>query len=288
VAVVLGTSVAVLGDVQPHAIVQVRLPVRDNPFGASLADQVVGASFDESTEAGVRRATRYSMVQQLVNDPTGAARGGLPAEHAVILAFGQDELLDLRVGDTAPRRNGNVLYYVPIGIGIQGSVTFASDLLRPSVIDSDAQFFNKDGLFLSLGVGSATLAYRPIPFEGTFTPSEIRLSLGTSGAQVPPAGKAIDPLPSIPAPCTDSENSVPEGCQPARDDFLPEVEVFDLTTSSWARLPRLAGDAGYTLSSPTRYVDPGSGQVLVRFINDNPSSQEVGFGFQLALLGNVE
>jgi hypothetical protein len=80
---------------------------------------------------------------------------------------------------------------------------------------------------------------------------------------------------------------MPEGCQPRRDDFLPEVEVFDLTTSAWARLPRLAADAGYTLSDPTRYVDPGTGQMVVRFINDNPQS-EVGFGFQLALVGNVE
>jgi hypothetical protein len=287
VAVVLGTSVAVLGDVPPRATVQVRLPVRDNPFGASLADQVVGASFDETTEAGVRRSTRYSMVQQLVYDPNGAFSGGLPADQAVILAFGQGALLDLRVGDVAPRRNGNTLYYVPIGIGIQGQVTFSSDLLRPSVIDSDAQFFSKERFFLSMGAGSATLAYRPIPFEGTFTPSEIRLALGTSGAQLPPGGKAIEPLPGIPAACTDSEGSMPEGCQPRRDDFLPEVEVFDLTTSAWARLPRLAADAGYTLSDPTRYVDPGTGQMVVRFINDNPQS-EVGFGFQLALVGNVE
>jgi hypothetical protein len=227
------------------------------------------------------------MVQQLVYDPNGAFSGGLPADQAVILAFGKGELLDLRVGDLAPRRNGNVLYYVPIGIGIEGRVTFSSDLLRATVIDSDAQFFSKERLFLSMDAGSATLAYRPIPFEGTFTPSEIRLSLSATGAQVPPGGKAIEPLPSIPVPCTDSEHSVPEGCEAPRDDFLPEVEVFDLTTSAWVRLPRLGADAGYTLASPTRYVDPGTGQVLVRFINDNPGSQ-VGFGFQLALVGDVE
>jgi hypothetical protein len=289
VAVVLGSSVAVLGDVQPRAIVEVQLPVRDNPFGASLADQVVGASFDETTEAGVRRSTRYSMVQQLVYDPNREFSSGLPADQAVILAFGQGQLLDLRVGDVAPRRNGNILYYVPIGIGVQGSVTFSSDLLRPTVIDADAEFFSKERLFLSLTPGSATLAYRPIPFEGTFTPSEIRLALGTGAGQVPGGGgKAVEPLPSIPVTCTDSEHSVPEGCEPARDDFLPEVEVFDLTASAWVRLPRLAGDAGYTLADPTRYVDPGTGQMLVRFINDNPDSQQVGFGFQLALVGDVE
>lgn len=288
VAVVLGTSVAVLGDVQPHATVQVRLPVRDNPFGSSLADQIVGASFDDTSEAGVRRSTRYQLVNQLTFDPTGMEGGALPADQAVILAFGRGELLQLQVGSVAPRRNGNSLYYVPIAIGIEGRVTFSSDLLRPSVIDSDAQFFSKERMFLSMGAGSATLAYRPIPFEGRFTVSEIRMSLGTSGNPLPPTGgKAVEPLPSIPVTCTDIDNALPDGCEPRRDDFLPEVEVFDITAGAWVRLPRLMADASYTLADPTRYVDPGTGQMLVRFINDNPESS-VGFGFRVGLVGDVE
>lgn len=287
VAVVLGASVAVLGDVKAGATVDVRLPVRDNPFGASLADQVIGSSFDASSEAGVRRSTRYAMVNQLGFDPSGMTSGGLPADQAVILAFGRKELLELQIGSVPPRRNGNILYYVPIGVGIEGAVTFSGDLLKSTVIDSDAQFFSKDRLFLNMGTGTATLAYRPIPFEGTFTISEICLALGTGGNQLPLGGKEIEPLPTIPVPCIDALNSLPDGCEPRRDDFLPEVEVFDLESGVWARLPRLAGDAGYTLSDPTRYVDPGTGQVLIRFINDNPESS-VGFGFQLALEGDVE
>jgi hypothetical protein len=288
VAVALGTSVAVLGDVQPNATVQVRLTVRENPFGSNLADQVVGASFDETTEAGVRRATRYRMVNQLTFDPTGMGGGGLPPDQAVILAFGRQELLDLQVGSVEPRRNGNVLYYVPIGIDIRGQVTFSTDLLRPTVVDSDAMFFSKERSFLSMGAGSATLAYRPIPFEGRFTASEIRMLLGTGGNVLPTlGGKTVVPLDEIPVNCTDLNNALPEGCEPRRDDFLPEVEVFDVTSGTWARLPRLAADAGYTLAEPTRYVDPSSGQMLVRFINDNPESS-VGFGFQVALAGEVE
>ena len=130
VAVVLGSSVAVLGNVAAHASVAVNLPIRDNPFGSSLADQVIGQSFDTSSEAGMRRSTRYAMVNQLAYDPTGQFAGSLPADQAVILAFGSSEVLDLRVGTQEPRRNANVLYYVPIAIGIQGSVTFSSDLLR--------------------------------------------------------------------------------------------------------------------------------------------------------------
>ena len=288
VAVVLGASVAVLGDVQPHATVQVRLPVRDNPFGSSLADQIVGASFDDNSEAGVRRSTRYQMLNQLTFDATGMGGGGLPADQAVILAFGRGELLQLQVGSVAPRRNGNSVYYVPVAIGIEGRVTFSSDLLRPSVIDSDAQFFTKDRTFMSMDAGSATLAYRPIPFEGRFAASEIRMSLSTSGNPLPPnGGKLVEPLPAIPVGCTDIDNALPEGCEPRRDDFLPEVEVFDITDGAWVRLPRLLGDASYILANPPRYVDPGTGQLLVRFINDNPQSS-VGFGFQVALVGDVE
>lgn len=287
VAVVLGSSVAVLGDVQPRATVQVRLPVRDNPFGAALADQVVGASFDSSTEAGIRRSTRYSMVQQLTWDPNRSFGSGLSADQAVILAFGSGEVLDLKVGTTVPRRNGNVLYYVPIGIGIQGSVTFAADLLRTTVLDADAMFFSKDRTQLSMGAGTATIAYRPIPFEGRFTVSEVRMTLGTGGNPIAVGGKAIEPLPEIPENCTDATNTLPEGCVPRRDDFLPEVELFDLSLGKWARLPVMVPDAGYTLSNPERFVDPGTGQVLVRFVNDNPESS-VGFGFQLALDGEVE
>lgn len=289
VAVVLGTSVSVLGDVAAHATKQVRLPIQANPFDSALADQVVGAVFDSSSEVGIRRATRYSMVNQLTYDPTGSFGGGLPADQAVVLAFGRDQVLDLEIGSQEPRRNGNVLYYVPVGIGIHGNVTFSGDLLRPSVVASDAQFFSKDRTFLSMGVGTATVAYRPIPFEGTFGISQIRLVLGTGGGGVPIAGgKAIEPLPSIPVACTDALNTQPQGCQPRRVDFLPEIDVFDRTgEGAWVRLPRLTAEASYTLAEPTRYVDPTTGQMLVRFVNDNPEGS-AGFSFQLALVGDVE
>jgi hypothetical protein len=289
VAVVLGSSVAVLGDVAAHASVKVNLPIRDNPFGSSLADQVVGQSFDNSSEIGVRRSTRYAMVNQLAFDPSGQSAGSLPGDQAVILAFGSSQILDLKVGNTSPRRNSNILYYVPIGIGIKGPVTFGSDLLHTSVIDSNAQFFSKDRFFLSMGAGKATLAYRPIPFDGRFSVSEIRFSLSSDGPQSLGAeGKPIDPLASAPPACTDVTNSLPAGCQAARLDGLPEVEVFDRSgEGSWHRLPRLNLSSTYTLTNPARYVDPTTGQVLVRFVNDNVQSS-AGFGFQLAIVGDVE
>jgi hypothetical protein len=289
VAVVLGSSVAILGDVAAGATANVNLPVQSNPFGSALADQVVGTSFDTASDGGVRRATRYSMVQQLTFDPMGSMGTGLPADQAVILAFGRASVLDLKVGSVEPRRNGNVLYYVPVGIGIQGTVTFSGDLLRPTVISSDAQFFSKERFFLSMGQGTATLAYRPIPFEGAFAVSEIRILLGTGSASTPGAGgKPIEPLAAIPVDCTDSKNTVPEGCQARRDDLLPEIEVFDRTgQGAWLRLPRMTAETSYTLADPTRYVDPAIGQLLVRFVNSNPESSS-GFTFQAALVGSVK
>ena len=289
VAVVLGSSVAVLGDVAAGATKNVNLPVQSNPFGSALADQVVGTSFDSSSEAGVRRATRYSMVQQLSFDPMRSMGTGLPADQAVILAFGRTNVLDLKVGAEEPRRNSNVLYYVPVGIGVQGTVTFSGDLLRPTMINSDAQFFSRERSFLSMGQGTATMAYRPIPFEGTFSVSEVRMLFGTGGGSTPlPGGKLIEPLTEAPVDCTDSKNSVPEGCQARRDDLLPEIEIFDRTgKGAWLRLPRMTAEASYRLADPTRYVDPTTGQLVVRFVNSNPESSS-GFAFQAALVGSVQ
>jgi hypothetical protein len=91
----------------------------------------------------------------------------------------------------------------------------------------------------------------------------------------------------VPEPCTDVTNTLPKGCEPRRVDFLPEMDVFDLTTGEWARLPRMLDSRGYPLANPERYVDAATGQLLVRFVNDAPDSQ-VSFLFSLSLEGTIE
>jgi hypothetical protein len=289
VAIVLGSAVGVLGDVAPHATLPVRVPIRANPFGAPLAQQIVGQGFDQSSETGVRRSIRSLLINQLAFDPNRQSSGqALSADQAVILAFGHGEPLEVKLGRDEPRRNGNVMYYIPVGLRIHGPVTFASDLLQLTVVDSDAQNFTQERSFLSMGFGTATIAYRPIPFEGAFNVSEVRMSLGTSGNVVGGAGKEVEPLPSIPVACTDAAHTTPVGCEAPRNDFLPEVEVFDVTgAGTWVRLPRLGAEASYTLARPSRFVDPVTGQMLVRFINESPEAS-VQFTFQLALVGDVE
>ena len=57
---------------------------------------------------------------------------------------------------------------------------------------------------MNFGKGSATLAYRPISFSGTFTPTELAMGMNFGGDMpiVAPV-KTIEPLPAIPAPCAD-------------------------------------------------------------------------------------
>jgi hypothetical protein len=174
---------------------------------------------------------------------------------------------------------------VPVQVGLSGKVTFQGDLLQSTTIDG--LFFQKERQFLSMDSGTATLGYQPIPFEGAFDVSEVRIQLGGGGNLIPGAtGKPIEPVSEIPVPCTDSLNTIPKGCQGPRPDQMPEVEVFDRTAGVWMRLPRMTAESTYVLTAPTRYVDPVTAQLLVRFVNDNPN-MSIGFGFQVALAGTV-
>jgi len=293
VSIVLGGSVVVLGDVAPHATVPVTLRIGGNPFGMALADQIVGQPFGGVTgvsEADVRRQIRYTMIGQLTFDPIQGFLGTLQSDQPVILAFGRQSPLDVRIDCQTVKRTTNVLYYVPVDVAVHGKVTFSSDLVRPTVLSQDSQFFNKGGgpTTFQMGVGTLSVAYRPIPFAGTFTASALRIGFNSGTGVLAAGGKPVQPLASIPPACTDANLSVPPGCVGPNQNFVPEVEIFDRTGSgAWVRLPRLAQDAAYSLSDPGRYVDPASGQVLVRFVN-NDANNELGFGFGVSIEGTVQ
>ncbi len=55
---------------------------------------------------------------------------------------------------------------------------------------------------------------------------------------------------------------------------------------TWKRLPHLASGTRYTVTDPARYVDPTTGTVLVRFVNDR--ADQVGFQVDVAVTGTVE
>jgi len=229
----------------------------------------------------------------------------LPAESPVLLAWGTDQVLDVRIQGQVPRRTGNVLYYIPLGMGITGRAIFEGDLMRHSTVEVDATNFNIDPFSVNIGVGSATVAYRPIAFDGSLTADRLLLGANFPGEaglvgqprQIEP-GKGCDgnvrpgndcaPRPSVEPPTVPCDPNV-EKCFPDGGGFfdgIPEVELFDRTgDGSWVRLPHFVQGELYEVKEAQRYVDPASGTVLVRFVNDRQDG--ASFTFQVRIEGQV-
>jgi hypothetical protein len=285
-AVVLGQTVAVLNDLAPGAEATVDVAVRTGQFAQSLSDTIVGQAFFNSNPGSApetaRAYVRHSMVDQLTYDPTFGNSNLLPFEGPVILAWGSAGLLPVEVAGQQPTSLGNVLYYLPARMTVRGLTTFRSDLIRSTVVASDAVQFGKDMTSLNFGRGSATIAYRPIGFEGRLTATELAIGLNVGDRSgVPPV--PIVPLPEIPPACP---NPPTKECVAAGFNQVPEVELFEIATQTWVRLPRFESSVGYSVADPGRYVDPASGSVIVRFVNDK--SDQVGFGVDISITGKVQ
>src|SRR5262245_46314915 len=287
-ALVLGGSVVVLPDIAPGTSGTVNLRVGQNFNGTALSDKVVGQVFFNDTVASNeqqrRNQTRHRIIDQLTYDPMFGNLSSLPSDVPVVLAWGRQPIVDVEIAGQRPARAANVLYYIPVGIRIRGATTFGADLIRSTVLSSDAGFFSRDPYSMSFGKGTVTIAYRPIPFEGSFTATKVLLGMG--GDPVRGGGVVIAPM-SPPVPCPS------DSCAPAASpdpnvgfDGLPETEVLDRTTGDWQRLPHLTGGSTYELKDPGKYVDPASGTIQIRFVNDRIDS--VGMSFSVSLEGTVE
>lgn len=286
-AVVLGGTVATLANLAPGAEAEVNVAIQNNLFGMSLSDKVVGQVFFGDGTPNADTAALYirrSMVDQLTYDPMFGSTGQLAAEGPVVLAWGSRNMLDVQIENQEPRRLGNVLYYLPTRMTVSGTTTFRSDLLRSSVVDSDAAFFNKDPYSINFGRGTATLAYRPTSFEGTLDVSELVVGLnfgGDTGLTVRPT--SLEPLDEIPPTCPNPPT--PE-CGPLVADGLPEVELFDVVNKEWRRFPHMNQGARFAIANAANYVDPATGTVLVKFVNDRMDG--IGFSVDIAITGSVE
>jgi hypothetical protein len=286
-AVVLGGTVAKLADLAPGATATVDIALQPVQMGQQLSDKIVGPVFMENTGQlggdAARLYARHTIVDQLTFDPNMGFTGQLPSDGPVILAWSDQELLPVEIEGATPRRTGNVLWFLPTEVSISGTTTFRNDLLRSTVMSSDAAFFNKDPFSINFGRGTAELAYRPIAFDGTIQATQLAIGLnfGDPGFVVDP--KLVEPLPAIPEPC---EEEPVEGCQMPNFDGLPEVELYDLTTAEWKRLPHFDSGARYAIAEPARYVDQATGTVLIRLVNDN--SDGVGFSMDLSITGELE
>jgi len=303
-AIALGTSVVVLQDLKPGAEQTITLPIRSSQFDRSLSDRILGQTFfndpNQPTGSTQRNAVRRAILDQLTYDPNRGTNGALPADGPVLLAWGGHRVLDVRISGQEPRRTGNVLYYIPLGMHVEGRMTFDGELIRSSIVSLDAAVFSKDTFSINMGRGSATFAYRPIPFDGALAAQRVVLASGFGGDTMPGAGVAAGIEPVSPQPCRGGTNdarncthSVPPppcppdqpGC-PGPDFQVPAVEVFDLTgDGSWMRLPNFKPGAAYELRNGARYVDPGTGTLLVRFVNEADGGSN--FNFSVRIEGDV-
>jgi len=240
------------------------------------------------TDDGLRLRVRAAVLSQLTFDPMFGNLATLNASGPVILAWGRADILDIRIENQTARRNANVLYYYPVDLAVEGRTTFTTDLIGSTVVSTEAAFFSKDPFSVNMGAGSATIAYQPIGFDGRLAASELQLALNFNGNAFPSGSPAsMAALAEAPITCTDPANTEPAGCEPPRLDGLPEVELLDRTgRGTWVRLPHLGQGSAFTIADPERYIDPATGQVLVRFVNEQQDSG-VGFQFQIAISGEI-
>jgi hypothetical protein len=294
-AVVLGGSVVVLEDLAPGAQSTVSLELASFPNGESLSDKVIGQNLfpGPGNDAQRRSTTRHQIIDQLTYDPSFGTTPSLPDDGPVVLAWGHQAVVDVQVSGQRPTNSANVLFYIPVSMSIRGATTFGFDLMRSTVIASDAMIMGKDPNAIYIGQGSTTIAYRPVAFNGTFTPTKVHLSMGFGGGPIGVAnGPVIGPVPAecVPADGDASAPPLPKACPlptPAdQADGIPEVEVFDRTgAGAWRRLPHFQPGSSNDLDHPERYVDPSSGTVQVRFVNNGQDG--IGISFQVGLEGTV-
>ena len=292
VTVVLGGSVAVIGDIAAGGEKEVKLRLTGNAFFESLADRVFGQVFfgetGQLTDDGLRLRVRHAILSQLSYDPMTGNTTSFAATGPVVLAWGRANVLDIEIENQTARRTTNTLYYYPVDLDVSGATTFPTDLVQATIVSSDAAFFSKEFQWLNMGAGSATIAYQPISFEGSIAPTELQVSLNFGGGSFPSDGAAdLKPLDVIPVVCKDPAVDDPPGCEQPRFDGIPEVELFDRTgDGAWIRFPHMGQGAVYRIAEPERYIDPVTGQVLVRFVNDQQDSG-VGFQFNIAISGVI-
>ena len=285
--VVLGSTVARLPDLAAGETATVDVAVRTDAqsTGQSIADLIVGQpQYDANgQDLDTQRFARYAMINQLTYDPNTGI--GQPAAH---------------------RRRGHP------GL-VQGRVAAGGDRRRESPTDRQHAVLPADA---SRDLRADDLHVRPAPIERGRQRCDVlqptgrqhelreghrhpRLSTGRprgivrrrtaddlgSGSATASNGEPVPvrPVDVIPVVCTDT---VKDDCEEPVIDGLPETELFDLTTSKWVRLPHQTQGALVSVAEPARYIDPVSGTVMVRFVNE--VNDQVGFNAGLSLRGTVK
>ena len=282
-ALVLGSSAVKLADIPAGKSADVDLRLTANGFnGQALSDTVVGpydwdgGPMDETQQ---RNLIRRAVIDQLSFDPNTGVSGVLPGDSPTLLAWGNEPVVDAELEGAEVRHEANVLYEVPLPYAIHGRNTFGGDLLRSNPIDVSANFFSKDPWSINFGIGEVTMAYQPLPFEGSLTPERVVMAMGFGGD----IGSLDGNHPML---------QEQERCDPAADgcvqpqDGLPEIEALDVRTGEWVQFAHMTGGQEYELENAARWVDPTTGQVQLKFVNERQDG--IGFQFQVEITGSVE
>jgi hypothetical protein len=283
-ALVFGASSTKIKDLAPGATTEVSLTLANNPLNqASLSDRVVGQiSWDFnggiSSEAEQRKLVRRSILDQLTYDPMTGFQSSFASDSPVLLAWGDDPVVPMEIEGVHVRRVANILYQVPLQMSMGGEVTFRTDLLRSSVVEVNANFFSKDPWTISFGTGNARLAFRPLPFDGTFTPTQVLVAMTFGGDITIPSGNPKALVEE--ARCDPAD----EDCVTPRDQ-LPDIEVLDVRTGEWVQFMHMQQGTAYELVDAGRWVDPASGEVQVRFVSE--SQEGTNFQFPISISGVI-
>lgn len=281
-ALVLGTSAVRLPDIPPGGSTDVQLALSGNLVNQmNLSDRVVGSfPFDGGPvdEAAQRTMVRHNVIDQLTYDPNTGYSGSLPGDAVTLLAWGTDPVVTAEIEGAQVRRVANVLYEVPLPLTIRGRVTFSNDLLRTNPIEVNASWFSKDPWTITIGIGDVRMAYRPIAFDGALDPGSVVVAMNQGGDVTMPAGN--------PSPLQETVRCDPSapGCAPPQDG-LPDLEVLDIGTGEWVQFAHMQAGLAYELPDPARWVDPATGEVQVKFVNERQDN--IGFQFGMALTGTV-
>jgi len=283
-ALVFGASSVMLGDLAPGTTKDVSLALAVNALNqGSLSDRVVGQiSFNgfggAQSDSEQRKIVRRSVIDQLTFDPFTGFQNALASDTPVLLAWGTDPVVPFEIDGQHVRRVADILYEVPLPMSVRGKVAFRNDLLRSSVVEMNANFFQKDPWTIGFGPGDVRIAYRPMPFDGTFVPDQVLMALTFGGDTTMPGGDPADAVETV--RCDPSE----DGCAvPA--DGLPDIEVLDVRTGTWVQFEHLVQGRAYQLPDPARWVEPSSGEVQVRFVNERQDG--IGFQFPIVISGTV-
>lgn len=281
-ALVVGSAAQRLDDIPPGGTTKIGLTLGSNPVNqASLSDRLLDPmNWDGSrlSEDQQRNLVRRAVLDQLAVDPMTGFSTGLPADAATLVAWGTKPVIPLEVQGQQVRHLANVMYAISIPYTMRGTTTFRYDLIRASTLDAGPGFFSRDPWAINLGAGKAVISYRPIPFEGTFDPTEVRVGLTFGGDFSMPAGSPLDLKET-----TRCDPASPD-CRTAADG-LPEIEVLDRATGEWIQFQHLAQGRSYTLPDPKRWVDPATGEVQVRFVNE--TANQLSFQFPIAITGTI-